>query len=753
MTNRPVFITYSLETTSSALLGNGQLRLDQPAFIDSFKPLNASQASVARSAFSIWDAASGITFLEVPAGLGDIKLATFNFDLGGFYNSSQADAYGGGGIVYVSATYPEAGIQLFLHEIGHNLGFKHSFEGEYVLGPSQDNFASTVMSYTSGGTAGTVLGSIDQRAVSYLYGQPGSDGRQVAAWSWDAENFTLTQNAFAGGGTILGVGGNNNINGAGGADIVEIEGNTRRNQISTGAGDDIVTISATASNNVVSVGDGADRISLRPGGSFTIDGGAGLDTLSFTADYSIGANFSVATALENGSRIDSIESIFLVGSSLGNDRFVASNANTGIYGFGGDDDLSGGNGNDNIFGYDGNDTLRGGLGRDYLSGGIGNDLYAGTASELTSDTIGDFSLGDTISFQGVSPTALGYSLIGSTLRYAGGSLTLNGLTGSLRLASGAQGEAALIVRNTAHVTNLGDFGGDGNSDILWRNRDGSLSVWGVSGDLRGNVVQQSVFNTRLGTDWKLIDTADFNGDAKSDLLWRNDNGTVATWNATAGGQIATGGYTASVGAEWTIAAVGDFGGDRKDDLLWRNADGSVSIWSGSSGDFAVNTYSHGSVNTDWRIQGAADFTGDGRADILWRNSSGATTVWSASGNGFSENGFNASVGREWHVDGMGDFNGDGRADMLWRNDNGAVSVWTSNGSEFDQAVFDTSVATEWRIASIKDFNSDGRADILWQNANGAITSWQSNGPAFDQQVLDGYNPGSDWAVIGHEYIL
>jgi hypothetical protein len=31
-------------------------------------------------------------------------------------------------------------------------------------------------------------------------------------------------------------------------------------------------------------------------------------------------------------------------------------------------------------------------------------------------------------------------------------------------------------------------------------------------------------------DWHVAGTGDFNGDGKTDILWRNDNGMVATWD-------------------------------------------------------------------------------------------------------------------------------------------------------------------------------------------------------------------------------
>ena len=113
----------------------------------------------------MWDAASGLHFLEVPAGEGD-KLAKFNFDLGGPMTSSEASSYGGFGIVYVSETVADAGVHTFLHEIGHNIGFKHPFDGDYVLSAADDDFGHTVMSYTSG----------ESRDGSGVVGHDGGDG-------------------------------------------------------------------------------------------------------------------------------------------------------------------------------------------------------------------------------------------------------------------------------------------------------------------------------------------------------------------------------------------------------------------------------------------------------------------------------------------------------------------------------------------------------------------------------------------------
>src|SRR5207249_9634108 len=64
----------------------------------------------------------------------------------------------------------------------------------------------------------------------------------------------------------------------------------------------------------------------------------------------------------------------------------------------------------------------------------------------------------------------------------------------------------------------------------------------------------------------------------------------------------------------------DFDGDCKSDILWRNsATGKDYLWLMNG----LTIVSQGSLNTvddqAWQVQGIGDFDGDGKADILWRN--------------------------------------------------------------------------------------------------------------------------------------
>ncbi len=70
----------------------------------------------------------------------------------------------------------------------------------------------------------------------------------------------------------------------------------------------------------------------------------------------------------------------------------------------------------------------------------------------------------------------------------------------------------------------------------------------------------------------------------------------------------------------SFASPGDFNGDCKSDIVWRNSTTEqVYIWLMSGTTFA-STGSPGSPTSDWVIQGVGDFDGDGKSDLLWRNS-------------------------------------------------------------------------------------------------------------------------------------
>lgn len=106
-----------------------------------------------------------------------------------------------------------------------------------------------------------------------------------------------------------------------------------------------------------------------------IDGGAGLDTISyFSATAGVKVNLALTTAQADGDTLVNIENI--TGSYYA-DTLTARAAGSTLKGMQGNDILNGGTGND---------TLDGGLNNDTLIGGKGNDTYI-VGRNYQSDTI------------------------------------------------------------------------------------------------------------------------------------------------------------------------------------------------------------------------------------------------------------------------------------------------------------------------------------------------------------------------------
>lgn len=414
----------------------------------------------------------------------------------------------------------------------------------------------------------------------------------------------------------------------------------------------------------------------------------------------------------------------------GADLITGTSGNDDIFGLAGDDTLRGLDGNDTLDGGDGNDILTGGLGTDVLTGGLGSNIFLDTAAGFNGDRITDFLPGDRIQFTDLNVSNANFNLVGTTLNFNGGSIQIDSAgPGRLVIRPIASGGVEIRLQPPAH----NDFNGDGRSDILWRNDNGSLSSWlgNGSGGFNNNDANAASFAPQ---GWSVTATGDFNGDGRVDILWRNaGTGALSDWLGTN-----TGGFTnndanaaGSAPTNWTVVGSGDFNGDGRSDILWRSDTGAISNWLGTANGGFVNNDANaaGWAPVNWQVVATGDFNGDGSDDILWRNDAGALSNWlGTSAGGFVNNDTNAAgwAPTNWAVVGTGDFNGDGRLDILWRSDTGHMSNWLSTatgGFVNNDANAASWAPTSWHIASIGDFNGNAIDDILWRNDTGHLSDW------------------------------
>jgi hypothetical protein len=207
------------------------------------------------------------------------------------------------------------------------------------------------------------------------------------------------------------------------------------------------------------------------------------------------------------------------------------------------------------------------------------------------------------------------------------------------------------------VVGIGDFDGplDGigyrnQGDLLWRNTAGDVVLW----TMEGGTVKYSTSLGNVPNNWGVAAIGDFNGDGASDILWRAISGDLAIWylkgnvNGLSAPTVISSAGFGNVPTNWAVVGTADFNGDKKSDILWRNTTGDTAMWL-MNGTSILSNVGLGNIATNWMVASNGDYDGDGKGDILWRNTAGDITLWRMNGASVLSNSSLGNVSPIWTI--------------------------------------------------------------------------------------------------------
>ncbi len=234
--------------------------------------------------------------------------------------------------------------------------------------------------------------------------------------------------------------------------------------------------------------------------------------------------------------------------------------------------------------------------------------------------------------------------------------------------------------NQWSIVGVADFSGNGRADILWRRSTGEVRLWidGIPGT--ASISYQNQGGVLDPHQWVIRAVGDFDGNGKADIYWvKNgdqvtssdpDRGRTAIWYMS-GANWTGEAYFSKLTTDLALKGTGDFNGDGRTDLLFRNT---------TTNRFRIH---FGGGGTLFPGQSAAGITEQCDGSAIASNCSivHGPSYYNQYTDDSAGRGYPAPVSSAWDVVQIADFNHDGRDDILWRS-GGYLVVWFLDGARF-----------------------------------------------------------------------
>ena len=170
-----------------------------------------------------------------------------------------------------------------------------------------------------------------------------------------------------------------------------------------------------------------------------------------------------------------------------------------------------------------------------------------------------------------------------------------------------------------NIEGVGAFDGDGRQDVVWRNVNGDFSIWAMNGT--SSPVSRSLTNgLSMPLNYKLIGFGDFDGNFRSDFLFRDGSVNKVWLTSFDGTSVTETAVAAALPSGITVKAMGDFNGDSRVDLALQNdSTGAIEVRYMNGMAQLATPLQINAPAAGWNLQFAQDVTSDFIADWIWVN--------------------------------------------------------------------------------------------------------------------------------------